>query len=466
MDYQYQVRECPFCGWEANEGDMLALHIESLHAEDPDPDQQPYSASEKAQASAFREEEEGQYVECPIEGCGEILMLEEMDYHLELHEQEVDDVGGEASAQVTQKTDQDAEGSRPGPSSSRRQSSSGRSSSAQQREDAPRSYGSSSNSSKQQTAISAWRNIFNMPSSSRRLTEAEKRVAASAVPGKRLGRSHLGKYAHEDRMPDWLINLLQKHGQVDQPGIIPVLQQLLQQSSTTKYAYLCHPCVHHISRLRREGGFCGYRTIQMMTSYLIGTASAGNQHFKPKAQVPSIFQIQDWIEAAWDAGINSQGRAETGGVKMTRKYIGTLEASAVFRLLEIPCETQGFRNPEPGRSETLLLEEVENYFASGVVDPEERIRGTGLPPIFFQHPGHSMLIVGFEKQKDGARNLLVFDSMFSDHWSVRKLVRKESSHYLPDMALKPYRRGSRYLGKYKAFEVLRFRLPTDAIPEK
>ena len=66
-----------------------------------------------------------------------------------------------------------------------------------------------------------------------------------------------------------------------------------------------------------------------------------------------------------------------------------------------------------------------------------------------------MLIVGFEKQKDGSKNLLVFDSMFSDHWSVQKLVRKEFSHYLPDMALKPYRRGSRYLGKYKAFEVLR-----------
>jgi len=37
------------------------------------------------------------------------------------------------------------------------------------------------------------------------------------------------------------------------PGIIPVLEQLLQQSTTTKYAYLCHPCVHHVSRLKREG---------------------------------------------------------------------------------------------------------------------------------------------------------------------------------------------------------------------
>jgi len=67
-----------------------------------------------------------------------------------------------------------------------------------------------------------------------------------------------------------------------------------------------------------------------------------------------------------------------------------------------------------------------------------------------------MLIVGFEKQNDGKKNLLVFDSMFSDHWSVQKLVRKmEFNHLFPDMALKPYRRGTRYLHKYKAFELLR-----------
>lgn len=69
--------------------------------------------------------------------------------------------------------------------------------------------------------------------------------------------------------------------------------------------------------------------------------------------------------------------------------------------------------------------------------------------------GHSMLIVGFEKQRNGAKNLLVFDSMFSDHWSIQKLVRKNFDHIFPDMALKPYRRGTRYLHKYKAFELLR-----------
>lgn len=64
----------------------------------------------------------------------------------------------------------------------------------------------------------------------------------------------------------------------------------------------------------------------MITSYMIGARFQGYQQFKKK--LPSVFQIQDLIEAAWDAGINTQGRVETGGIKGTRKYIGTPEVSS------------------------------------------------------------------------------------------------------------------------------------------
>lgn len=43
--------------------------------------------------------------------------------------------------------------------------------------------------------------------------------------------------------------------------------------------------------------------------------------------VPNIFQLQDQIEAAWDNGHNTRGRRETGGIKGTRKFIGTQEVS-------------------------------------------------------------------------------------------------------------------------------------------
>ena len=72
-------------------------------------------------------------------------------------------------------------------------------------------------------------------------------------------------------MPDWLVVLLKKNGQVTSQGeqhpllaailgnklttagVVSVLALLLEQSPSTKYAYLCHPSVQHVSKLRREG---------------------------------------------------------------------------------------------------------------------------------------------------------------------------------------------------------------------
>jgi hypothetical protein len=71
------------------------------------------------------------------------------------------------------------------------------------------------------------------------------------------------------------------------------------------------------------GGFCGYRNIQVLTSHLIATHATGWEQLGD--DIPNIFQIQDLIETAWDRGYNARGRAETGGIKGTRKYIGTPE---------------------------------------------------------------------------------------------------------------------------------------------
>lgn len=62
----------------------------------------------------------------------------------------------------------------------------------------------------------------------------------------------------------------------------------------------------------------------MTCSYIIGAKHRGSHLFKG-GKLPSIFHIQDYIEEAWDMGINAQGRVETGGVRGTRKYIGTPE---------------------------------------------------------------------------------------------------------------------------------------------
>ena len=73
-------------------------------------------------------------------------------------------------------------------------------------------------------------------------------------------------------MPPWLVKLLESDGEVKitnrmsptgklkkvkstnhTEDILPVLAQLLDQDHSTRYAYLCHPSVKHVSKLKREG---------------------------------------------------------------------------------------------------------------------------------------------------------------------------------------------------------------------
>jgi hypothetical protein len=146
-------------------------------------------------------------------------------------------------------------------------------------------------------------------------------------------------------MPDWLYNQLRLGPTVtisneidpsgrtfrvervenETVGLIPVLAQLLEQDRGVSKAFLCHPYVKYVTKMHREGGFCGYRNIQMMVSFIQGIKLPGHEYF-PGA-TPSILRLQDMIEEAWDDGYNSNGRIETGGIKGTRKYIGTPEAS-------------------------------------------------------------------------------------------------------------------------------------------
>lgn len=113
-------------------------------------------------------------------------------------------------------------------------------------------------------------------------------------------------------------------------GLIPFIARLCQQDSSVDQAYLCSANVRHIFKMPKEGGFCGYRNIQMLVSYIKDSNSTGCEHFP--GRTPSILSLQDMIEQAWDNGFNTHGRTETGGIKGTRKYIGTPEVSIHYKL--------------------------------------------------------------------------------------------------------------------------------------
>ncbi|OLN95456.1 Zinc finger with UFM1-specific peptidase domain protein [Colletotrichum chlorophyti] len=330
---------CPFCG-KAGDGEYeMLVHMESFHPEDGRPP--------SPTAGSNRE----QHAECPMEGCGELVSLAEMDYHVDLHLEE--QRGGSDSPNM-----ESIDGAQ-----SMRAAATGASPSSPVKD-------GHSMKGKQRSAIEAWGKLLFMPSSRMKGNGGDKR----------LGKAELGKYAHEQQMPDWLVNLLHKGGEVKNDGVITVLEQVLRQSKSTENAYLCSPAVQHVSKLKKEGGFCGYRNIQMMVSYIVGANAYGKEHFH--GRLPTIFEIQDLIERAWDRGINAQGRLETGGIKGTRKYIGTPE-------------------------------------------------------------------------KDGSTNLLVFDPMFHDPPALSQLIGQTSKHKSSEHSLKLYRRGAKYLRRYREFEILK-----------
>jgi zinc finger-containing ubiquitin peptidase 1 len=207
---------CPFCGFKAAEYGLLLVastaspdffencfanlekHIETYHSEGGSG----FVAMNESEASKSEEE---LYAECPIEGCGEVVAVREMDDHVDFHAQEEDLGGATATAPDVSAAANDERASR-GSSSAKSSSS---------HPDSKRS----SRDSKNASAIQSWRQIFSMPSKRPHHSSSPEPSSASQPSRKRrLGKAELGKYAHEKRMPDWLIDLLKKEWGVKASG--------------------------------------------------------------------------------------------------------------------------------------------------------------------------------------------------------------------------------------------------------
>ncbi|KGO39900.1 Peptidase C78, ubiquitin fold modifier-specific peptidase 1/ 2 [Penicillium expansum] len=446
---------CPFCPFTDSDANFVSQHIEFCHPdtgatgflqENP----QEFAAQNSAPLPV---DEDGtdKYVDCP-HGCGETIESAELSSHLDLHVAEdmaLDDIGV-TSARSTPDVhdhvydepfdDEDSLDMLDSHKGGKR--------------------GMQRDSSRVNTAKPP------RPHSPPRTTNADGT--------KRLGRSELGPHAHEKKMPSWLKKMLEKGGsiskqtQITSDGkftrrdtvenetdhLIPVLARLCEQDKSVQRAFFCSPKVRHICKMRREGGFCGYRNIQMMVSWLKKSRGFGHEHFPNKG--PTILELQDMIESAWDMGFNSSGRAETGGIKDTRKFIGTPEAQALFMSLGIPCEARSLSERSDLRACDALYIDVADYFRSACSPEDEtKIVQTDLPPIYFQHQGHSMTIIGFEIRDNGSANLLVFDPMFKTSPAMERLIGAFVKPSDPTRLLKAYRRGTPYLQKYKIFELLK-----------
>jgi hypothetical protein len=290
----------------------------------------------------------------------------------------------------------------------------------------------------------------------------------------RLGRAELGPYAWEDRMPKWLHKQLEEgphislvnrigrdgrlikeeHVQNETLGIIPILAQLSALDRSIKEAYYCHPSVLHIGKTPKEGGFCGYRNIQMLISYIQGARAQGFEEFP--GRTPGILKLQDMIERAWDKGINEIGRQQTGGIRDTRKYIGTPEAQALFLSAQLDCAVEAFVDSSDGQTEAheKLFTAVERYFQQAAIPDGSNVYKTLLPPIYLQQPGHSLTIIGFERRKDGSCSLMTFDPMFHTSPNMHRLIGRKNIRTSRPEVMHAYRKTARQLRRHAAFEIL------------
>ncbi|KAM5437552.1 hypothetical protein McanMca71_000832 [Microsporum canis] len=303
-------------------------------------------------------------------------------------------------------------------------------------------------------------------------SKTPKQKKRTKNPGQ-LGTTELGPYAREAKMPSWLRKMLEEGPAITREnrilpdgslrkveivsnetcGLIQVIARLCQQDYSVEQAYLCSPNVRHIFKMRKEGGFCGYRNIQMLISYIQDSRAVGYKHFP--SRTPSILKLQGMIEQAWDNGFNSHARVETGGIKGTRKYIGTPEAAALFQNLEIPCRPKVCTETTEDKAfESLYLTVAEYFLNHKAPVTEKKVVQTDLPPIYLQHAGHSMTIVGFEIRDNGSVNLLVFDPMFKTSAAISRLIGTQCTTAKPETYLKAFRRCNRYLRQFDTFELL------------
>ena len=199
---------CPFCGWtnEAGEYEMLLVsmqtstggfprprrlltatsqHIETLHAEGDSP----FVVKEDVAPEGTTPAEDVQYVECPVDSCGEVLVLQELDYHLELHSEESGEPLPEGTAPAPD-LGTDTQASTTGPSRAHRDA------------ERHRQPDHDSKNDRQAHAISAWKRLLRMPSvstaqrilSSKRSHDDAQTPAGHSTRGKRLGVSGLGSH--------------------------------------------------------------------------------------------------------------------------------------------------------------------------------------------------------------------------------------------------------------------------------
>lgn len=178
-------------------------------------------------------------------------------------------------------------------------------------------------------------------------------------------------------------------------------------------SYLSRPATLHCDPDDFNNWTCGFRNIQIMLSSLPNFTGP----------IPDIQTIQKTIEAGWREGIDPYGRDHFGGRLVGKNvWIGTTEAWVFFLKMGYRTKIFDFHRPTgPNGEHPMLIDLVRKYFEGQIVgdftsrknvDKEQQgVEWTGVPPLYFQHQGHSRTITGLECLPTGD-NLLLLDPSY------------------------------------------------------
>lgn len=242
-------------------------------------------------------------------------------------------------------------------------------------------------------------------------------------------------------------------------GLLPILQALLEQSHASNShpslsSTLCSPHTAHVAVGMSDALYgCGYRCCQMLysslrhvpafASHLASAASFAEEgRAVDGVALPTMKQLQQCIESAWDEGYDPAGRAHFDGrLVHRRKWIGTTELFVLFTYLGLPARIVDFPkssdalggSSSSGRAHLNMIRWVTRYFDQASTEqasskspetPRKRMAAFDVlmgskgeacklghrQPLFLQHQGHSRVVVGVEKGKSEAETtLLLFD---------------------------------------------------------
>ncbi|OQO01098.1 hypothetical protein B0A48_13341 [Cryoendolithus antarcticus] len=457
---------CPFaCGYKSDDGYALQFHIEEHHTENS-----PFITNDRpslpkrtkfndrliddirpSESGAQRRESE--WFKCTRPGCGEYVALFDVDEHLAIHES----IATIDTDEQQSTTDSHSTSSRTTVTTKRHSEST-------------RKKLTKHEPPKQSTGI--MRYFMGTSSGSMPLLNPLKHHK----PAGRLGPKDLGPHAFEKAMPANVRRDLENNARPrsenrigidgklvrkmyvpnETPRLVPILADLSDLDHNIATAYYCDEHVKHVHKLSTDGNFCGFWNIQMLLTHIYAVSSRRENRELP---LPNILRMQDTIEAAWNAGIGTHGRVETGGIRNTRKWIGTQEAAAYLQQIEHGVTALSFKSTKSSRDPPAcvqLLDYIEAYFLSGR-DAASRYGSsyvTELPPIYFQRAGHSMTIVGLERRVDGDRNLILFDPSFATSSGMLRLVDGKVAHARIETLMAAYRKDVGKLEHWDEFEIL------------